>query len=61
MAAYVQDTSPFVQQFYAVFHFLPEYIQFPFGTEGRYLFTRLQIMFHFLEYPRAAEAGAAYH
>ena len=57
----MEDAAAFVQQVDAVFYLLPEHVHAPFGGEGRKLFARFQIVFHFLEYPRPSEAGAAYH
>ena len=61
VAAHVEDTAAFVQQVDTVFHLLAEHVHAPFGGERGKLFARLQVMLHFLEYPRPSEAGTAYH
>ena len=61
MATYVQDAPVFVQSGHALENLLAEYVHLPRKGGWGKLFARLQIVRHFLENPRTAEAGAAYH
>ena len=57
----MQDSATFVKQIYAVLHFTTQDIHFPSEIKSCEFLSCLQIVFHFLEYPRATETGTAYH
>ena len=61
VAAHVQDAPAFVEQAHAVYDLPAQHVELPGRGEVLQRFAGFQIMFYFAEYPRAAEAGAAYH